>query len=630
MRRRRSFGEEATFFHMLSVRDEPNILPDNMNSRSRLLDLLAEPTPYSPGIRRDGNDFVVDMPWSLVRYGQVKLRRGWWIFECEGEGDVGGVELQLVSPEDSLMAFSLRRNAEGQTLFRADKTFDVSLLVSAWPGRIKLRMLRLRRLSILEEARLAGALLVRLGKSDRPFSKLLHIATRMVSGRSLRIRAAASLETRPRPLETSSLSEGALQSVVSGGVTAVLREGERLHPRAFEIVAGVFARSPTTQAAYADLSEAGRILPRPEWDADLAAVTPYAGPPMFFRGKVEAIDAWTRLLSLSKDTGAIARIPLPLGLRETVIGIPLVALPAPKLSSSPLVSVVIPTKYRLDLLERCLQGLVDRTNYPALEIIVVNGSADHRRVEEVIAKAAAKVPLRRVDDYGAFNFSRLINLGVRNSQGDVVLLLNDDIEAVEAGWLNRMVQSATTEGVGCVGARLLYPDRTIQHAGVTLGISGVCGHLWKGLSPAEAAAIPQVVLPSQRMAVTGACLAVRRDLFDRVGGLDEIRFPVAFNDVDFCLRIRELGYRTIYRGDAALIHHESQSRGPDDATMESRKRLARETAAFLDRWRPLLLDDPFGSPAFDPLLECGSIHPSLREQSLDTVRPSVSMPRRVD
>lgn len=613
---------------MATRHSEMKVAPDLGNWRAQFLDLLAEPVLESPGIRRDGKDFIVDEPWSLARYGQVKLRRGWWTFECIGEGDVGGVELRLVSPEDTLLAFSLRRNANGQTLFHTDKAFDVSLLASAWPGRVRLTMLRMRRLSILEEARLAGAMLLRLVQSDKPFSKLIHIASRVMAGRSLRIQAPVFSEAKSRRFDTSSHAGGIMRTVVAGGVTAILRDEERLHPRAIQIVADTFARSPMLQSIYADLSEGGQIRPRPEWDADLAAVAIYADSPVFFRGEVEASEAWSRLNSLSEKAGAIARIALPLGFRDASIRRPITTPPIPHLASPPLVSVVIPTKFRIDLLERCLQGLVERTDYNALEVVIVNGSSDDQRFEEVIAQTSEKIRLRRVDDSGSFNFSRLVNLGVRISEGEIVLLMNDDVEAIETGWLHRMVESAITEGVGCVGARLLYPDRTIQHAGVTLGVSGVCGHLWKGLSMDEAALIPQIVLPSQRMAVTGACLAVRRELFDQVGGLDEVRFPVAFNDVDFCLRIRALGYRTIYRGDAALIHHESQSRGQDDATMESRKRLTRESAAFLDRWRELLLDDPFGSPAFDPLLESGAIHPSLREEAPDDSTPSARRPRR--
>jgi GT2 family glycosyltransferase len=218
------------------------------------------------------------------------------------------------------------------------------------------------------------------------------------------------------------------------------------------------------------------------------------------------------------------------------------------------------------------------------------------------------VRLIHVVDTGYFNFSRLANAGVAQSSGEVVLLLNDDVEPIRTGWLHRMVDAVMRPDVGAVGARLVYPDRSIQHAGVAMGIGGVCGHLWRGLREQDAARCPYVVYPGERMAVTGACMAVRRDVFNRVGGFDEVSFPVSLNDIDFCLRVRSLGLRNIYRGDAVLIHYESQSRGPDTANFRTRRRLARETEAFLSRWRHILQDDPFGSPEFDMRTESGAVH----------------------
>jgi hypothetical protein len=388
---------------------------------------------------------------------------------------------------------------------------------------------------------------------------------------------------------------------------------------AMDIAASVLSSTPQLGAVYADLDVAGTIRPRPAWDADLAAVANYAGTPVFFRGEAEAVDPWSRLKMLADQNGAVQRIPLPLARRDNHSGQTFVPPPVPHLERQPSVSVVVPTKTRLDLLEKCLEGLVERTDYSALEVVVVDNGAEQARIGAILAAASMRLQIRKLDDFGPFNFSHLINLGVRSSKGEIALLLNDDVEATDAGWLRRMVESAMAPGIGCVGARLLYPDRTIQHAGVMLGLSGVCGHLWKGLGEDEARTIPQVVLPSRRMAVTGACLAVRRDTFDRVGGLDEQSFPVAFNDIDFCLRVQAAGFRTIYRGDAVLIHHESQSRGLDDATLERRKRLTRETAAFLARWGDMLRDDPFGSPVFDPVSENGAIHPSLRRRQASLV-----------
>jgi len=575
----------------------------------RLLDLLTAEMSGSPGLVRSESGLISTDPWSVADYGQYVLGRGWWVFECEGDDRAAGVELRLRSVEDPLLVFSRCRDAGDKIYFQLDRTFDVSVLIAAWPGEVRLRVLRLRRLSLGEQMQLGAAMLGRLLQSRKPFSKAWQVGRRIFSGHSIHVRSKQAPPVRG--LAASVEAPVPARVLDADGVTVVLGEGERLHPAAIEIVQAAFARTPALKAIYSDVDDTGGINPRPGWDDELAAFAAFASSPIFFRGGQPSGDAWDRLRQLAAEPGAVSRISLPLASRSSAAKRDWPVPAVPVLPRAPLVSVIIPTKIRIDLLERCLASLSDRTGYEALEVVIVNNGATDPRFPDVIAAASSRIRVRQVDDFGPFNFSRLINAGVRKSTGDIVLMLNDDVEAIEPGWLHRMVASAQDAGAGCVGARLLYADRTIQHAGVTLGLSGICGHLWRGLGAEEAAAIPQIVLPGRRMAVTGACLAVRRDLFDRVGGLDEERFPVAYNDIDFCLRVGALGYRTIYRGDAALIHHESQSRGSDNETDEKRKRALREATAFLDRWGPILRDDPFGSPAFDPSVESGAIHPSL-------------------
>ena len=582
------------------------------NPPRRRLDFLAEPVVSEGGAGRDGGIFRVDRPWGSVSFGEVTLKRGWWKFECEGEGDLAGVELRLPSPAETLICFSPSRASGGRVLLRSDTTVSVSLLLSPWPGKVHLNRLRLRQLSLPEQMLMAGMLFRRLLRADRPFAKLLHIATRFLGGRMLRIQPGASERGSPGQACASAQTPGKMRTLREGEITAVFRSDDSLHPQAMAIAAAAFERSAGLRAIYADRWEGDRLAPLPEWDRDLAMACAFVDAPVFFRGRTGPDDAWGRLLQLSDQPRAVGRIPLPLARRDGPVVRAPVSAPAPGPGVTPRVSLVVPTKLQMDLLERCLRGLAHQTAYRDLEVIIVDNGADARRLGMIMTSLAPHLNLIRLEDRGPFNFSRLINAGVRRSQGDVIVLLNDDVEPVESDWLNRMVGSAMADDVGCVGARLLYPDRTIQHAGVMLGLSGVCGHLWKGLSEEEARTIPQIMMPGGRMAVTGACLAVRRDIFDTVGGLDEKAFAVAFNDVDFCLRVREAGYRTIYRGDAVLIHHESQSRGPDDETAARRRRLARETATFLDRWKHLLDNDPFGSPAYDPTVETGAIHPSLK------------------
>jgi GT2 family glycosyltransferase len=270
-----------------------------------------------------------------------------------------------------------------------------------------------------------------------------------------------------------------------------------------------------------------------------------------------------------------------------------VVRPCPR--PEPLVSVIIPTRDRADLLSQCMDGLLARTDYPALEAIIVdNGSTDPKTLA-LLTRLAEDGRVRVVRDKGPFNFSALINRGASAARGDVLLLLNNDIDPIDPDWLREMVSHAMRPDVGAVGARLLYPDNSIQHAGVVLGIGlppGVAGHFQLGASSDALGYFGRLQLARTVSAVTGACLAVRRTLFEEVGGLDATRLKVAFNDVDFCLRLRERGYRNVWTPRAQLYHHESASRGSDDKP-ETRNRFDREANAMRERWGELLYADPY-------------------------------------
>ena len=576
----------------------------------QVLDLLIEPFPEGHGLTRADGQFMASRPWAVAQLGEFRFQGGWWIFECEGAGDVSSVELRLRSPQDALLAYSLRRAIGGATLLHGERIFEVSLLISAWPGAMKLSKLQLRRITAGEQLKIASKVLARAAKSPKSLSRVTGIASRVLGGRALRLHESRAAVLSLAVPETGNAAES-FRVIRGEGIEAVVRADEELHPRALEIAAAAFEQSPGLRVIYADLDQGGVLRPRPAWDPDLAGACAYVQSPVFLRDAAEGVDPWAELLRAAP--AQVGRIALPLAKRQAPLANSFQPPAIPPLPDAPLVSAVIPTKSRLDLLETCLEGLADRTDYERLEVVIVDNGADKTRLAELVEKGRRDMKVEVVTLHEPFNFPRLINAGARHSRGEIVLLLNDDIDPLRPDWLQRMVTSALQPDVGCVGARLLYPDGTIQHAGMMLGLAGYVGHLWKGLPETEASMIPQVVLPSGRMAVTGACLAVRRDVFDRLGGLDETAFPVAYNDVDFCLRARTEGYRTIYRGDAVLIHRESQSRGDDDATIQRRIRVAREAAAFAQRWAALLSDDPFGSPSFDPTIESGAIHPSLRE-----------------
>ena len=259
----------------------------------------------------------------------------------------------------------------------------------------------------------------------------------------------------------------------------------------------------------------------------------------------------------------------------------------------PLVSIIIPTRDRADLLSQCINSLLERSSYPNFEIIVIdNGSAEAATIELFARLTTEGVRILRDD--APFNFSTLNNQGARAAKGELLCLMNNDLEILTPDWLEEMVGFAIRSDIGCVGARLWYPDRSLQHGGVVIGLGGVAGHIHLGLPQGNAGYFGRAVLHQCYSAVTGACLLIRRSVFEEVGGLNE-SLAVAFNDVDFCLRIREAGYRNIWTPYAEMIHHESASRGNDD-TLEKQARFAKEVSLMKELWGESLYQDPAYSP----------------------------------
>ncbi len=249
----------------------------------------------------------------------------------------------------------------------------------------------------------------------------------------------------------------------------------------------------------------------------------------------------------------------------------------------PLVSIIIPTKDRVDLLSHCLDSILLRTTYPHFEIVIVdNGSVmpESLRYLERIARDA-RVRVHR--DVGPFNFSRLVNAGSQAAKGSYLCLLNNDMEVIAPGWLEELLGLASQSDVGAAGARLLYADGTLQHGGIILGIAGIAGHLHRHLPREHPGYMAYARIIRGVSAVTGACLMVGREHFEAVGGFDETTFPVAFNDVDFCLRLLEKGLRNVWTPHAELFHYESATRGYED-TPEKQARFKTETERLQRRW----------------------------------------------
>lgn len=261
----------------------------------------------------------------------------------------------------------------------------------------------------------------------------------------------------------------------------------------------------------------------------------------------------------------------------------------------PLVTLIIPTKDRSELLQKCLDGLLHRTDYPELEILVVSNNTSQPEALRFLEKLHGNPKIRVIPYNVPWNFSRINNFAIKQSRGAIVGLVNDDIEVIGKEWLREMVSHAVQPGVGVVGAKLYYPNDTIQHVGVILGINGLAGHAFKGSSRSSSGYFGRAKLIHDCSAVTGACMLFRRKIFDEVGEFDEENLAIAFNDVDFCIRVREHGYRIVMTPFAELYHHESASRGSDE-TRKTRPRFLRESQYLKERWKETLLNDPYYSP----------------------------------
>ena len=275
---------------------------------------------------------------------------------------------------------------------------------------------------------------------------------------------------------------------------------------------------------------------------------------------------------------------------------------------APLVSVIVPTRDHSALLRSCARGLLQVTDYPALELLIVDNGSEEEATAALFAELARDSRVRILRAPGPFNYSRLNNQATREARGELLLLMNNDVEAVDPLWLREMVSHAVRPDVGAVGARLLYADGRLQHAGVVLGIGGVAVHIHSRASRGDPGHFGSLALTRQVSAVTGACLMLRREVFTAIGGLDESNLPIAFNDVDLCLRIRERGLRVLWTPFAELLHLESVSRG-SDMRPERRDGFAREVAYMKRRWGKTLTSDPFYNPNLS--LSLGDYHPAI-------------------
>jgi glycosyltransferase involved in cell wall biosynthesis/2-polyprenyl-3-methyl-5-hydroxy-6-metoxy-1,4-benzoquinol methylase len=249
----------------------------------------------------------------------------------------------------------------------------------------------------------------------------------------------------------------------------------------------------------------------------------------------------------------------------------------------PLVSLIIPTRNAHQLVKQCIESIRQLTTYENYEIILVDNGSDDAESLSYFAQLEREPDVLVLRDERPFNYSALNNFAVSHARGELVGLINNDIEVISPDWLGEMVSLALLPGVGAVGARLWYPDDRLQHGGVIAGVGGVAGHSHKCLPRGEYGYFCRASLTQELSAVTAACMIIRKSVFEQVNGLDEVNLKVAFNDVDFCLRLREAGYVNVYTPFAELYHHESATRGAED-TSRKKKRFKKEIDYMLARW----------------------------------------------
>ncbi|WP_372616782.1 glycosyltransferase family 2 protein [Falsiroseomonas sp.] len=450
------------------------------------------------------------------------------------------------------------------------------------------------------------------------------------------------LPAEPRLRRVAGSGLDAAWGLAGGDLAIVLEPGDLLAPEALAAATLDLAAAPEARLVYADedrLDAAGRRTDpwfKGGWNPDLFRAQAYALRPCVIRRvALEAVgglagppgaELYATLLRLAEGApaGAIRHLPLVLlhrradapseepaahaaalsaHLAATAPGARVETLPQggwrrvvwPLPATPPRMSLCIPTRDRVALLEGCVEGLRHRTDWPDLEILVVDNDSAEAATREYLDSLADDPRVRVLRETGPFNFSRLNNLGAAAASGTLFGLVNNDIAVREPGWLREMAGHALRPEVGAVGALLHYGDGTVQHAGIVLGIGGVGSHIHKRLAGAAPGYQGRVAVAQEVAAVTAACLLTPIATWRRLGGLDEAKLPVAYNDVDYCLRVREAGLRVVFTPHAVLDHLESASRGLDDGGAR-RARLERDKDWMRGRWGALLDADPFYSP----------------------------------
>ncbi|MEX8512749.1 MAG: glycosyltransferase [Leptothrix ochracea] len=439
-----------------------------------------------------------------------------------------------------------------------------------------------------------------------------------------------------------------LNCAVLSDYVGFARQDDMLHPDALSWISCAIHCKPSAAIIYADedqISDSNaRMNPdfKPDWSPDFFRSAGYIGPfavlrkhvileahlwdaidrglmgsQLIFHAVEEVLDAQcivhvpqvlyhVRCLPQRQRLGAIQRATSALQAHldrvfpgalaqhhgEDFSGRPWFRVRYPMPASVPLVSIIIPTRNAKSLVEQCIQSLVEKTTYKNYEIILVDNGSDDPESLQYFESLNGLPNITVVRDDGEFNYSKLNNDAVVKARGDYIVLMNNDIEIIHDDWLDEMISLGSRPGTGVVGAKLLYPDGRVQHAGVIAGLGGVAGHIHRYLESDQAGYQGRAVLTHNLLVVTAACLLVRRSIYESMGGLNDVDLKVAFNDVDFCLRVHQAGYMNVWTPFATLIHHESATRGLDDHPVK-KARFLRECDFMHKTYDDLLKNDPF-------------------------------------
>lgn len=400
-------------------------------------------------------------------------------------------------------------------------------------------------------------------------------------------------------------------AAAKGAFVLSLAAGVRLRPHALLELALALEQVLDAALIYADedrIEEGKRTDWRfkPAWSPHWLATTNYLGALILMRTEaIRAVGGWRMdasdpphdllvRMTQNADARVVHLAKLLVHTRAAPVPLPSIQRPGRDIANPPRVSLIIPTRDGADVLATCIRSIRSLTSYPDYEIVIVDNGSERDDTKRLFADLSADPAIRILPRPEPFNFSRLNNAAAREATGSVLALVNNDIEVKQANWLTEMVALALRPGVGCVGAKLLYPDGRIQHAGIEIGLGGVAGHGHRFAPGDDPGYLGRLRAVHEVSAVTAACLVIRREVYEEVGGLDE-ELTVAFNDVDFCLKVRAAGYLNLWTPFADLVHHESASRG-SDLTPTKARRFADEYATMQRRWGEDLLSDPYYSP----------------------------------